>query len=203
MYPNSFDQCLAKRNAENYVGQVKTQLKQLPWKDEALPAIKNFAVSKKIIAGFKKVDEYENAANKEGPEIQLAHLIEIAKHKQGVILQPLIYENKSFAARVGLQRAWYANWASPPIELVFTHACSTEGAHLKSVAPEGTKLESFDSRMKWILNAANEFHFLMQQKAPAMEKELKTMADWNDMADSLTNMEKIKQKARQIKALLD
>lgn len=198
MYPKSFDQCLAKRNAENYVGPVKTQLKQLPWMEEALPTIKNFSVSKEIIAGFKKVDEYEKATNKERPAIQLAHLIEIAKHEQGVILQPLIYEDKSFAARVGLQRAWYANWASPPIELVFTHACSTEGAKLKSVAPEGTKLESFDSRMKWILNAANEFHFLMQHQALAMEKELEIMAGWKDMADSMTSMEKIKQKAKQL-----
>ncbi len=182
--PDSFDMCLDSRNAENYVKQVKAQMNHLPWKDKALPAIKNLAVSKEIKAGFAKVKEFEAISNPlKGPKLQLAHLLDIANHEQGVILQPLIYDDPEFAKWTKTQRAWYANWASPPLQLVFTHACDTDKPKLESVAPEGTKLEILESRMTWIKAAANKFHFLMQTETRLMESELNIIAGWVDMPD--------------------
>ena len=100
-----------------------------------------------------------------------------------MILQPLIYDNPEFASWIQLQRNPWVKWASPNLELVFTHACSTDKAHLKSVAPEGTKLEELKSRMKWITAAAKKFHGLMQRSPALMENELRTIAGWVNMPD--------------------
>lgn len=198
MHRMTFDQCAPSRDAKKYVGPVKEQIKNLPWQSEALPVIKNFLPSKYVLSGFKKVAEYERAMPRERPRIQLAHLIDIANHEQGVILQPLIYKNQSFSNRIKLQRAWYANWASPTVELIFTHLCSSNEASLKSVAPDETELENLASRMSWILLAAEKFHQLMLNKRSFMEAELKIMADWKDLPDTPTNMEIIKNKSREL-----
>jgi hypothetical protein len=68
-------------------------------------------------------------------------------------------------------------------ELVFTSACETDDAALKSVAPKETRLEDFASRMKWIQDAASQFHALMMSRPERMEAELRTMAGWVSMAD--------------------
>lgn len=70
------------------------------------------------------------------------------------------------------------SWFSPELELVFTHACQTEDPKLKSVAPEGTILENYKSRMGWITQAAKKFHNLMKTQTSTMEAELKIMAGW-------------------------
>lgn len=184
MYPGSFDQCAKTRNSENYVREVKTQLKQLPWQAEALPKIRNLGASKFILKGFEKVSQFERATNPAlRLELQLANLMDLANHEQSAILQPLIYDDKNFSARIELQRSKWVNWASPLVELVFSHECSIKDRNLKSVAPSDVILESFESRMSWIGAAAEKFHQLMQFKRPYMEKELQTMASWVDMVD--------------------
>lgn len=183
-YPKTFDMCLASRNADNYVTAVKAQVKKLPWSAEALPKIKNFAVSPYIKSGFAKVKEFEQESDAaEKRNHQLKHLLAIADHEQGVILQPLIYDDKDFAGWVGFQRTTLGTLASPAVELVFSHACSTDTAALKSVPPKDTKLENLESRMRWIGNAAQRFHGLMQARPSHMEAELRAMAGWVSMAD--------------------
>lgn len=183
-YPTTFDMCLGSRNAENYVSAVKAQIQKLPWSAEALPKIKNFAASPYIKSGFAKVKEFENQPDaRRRPVIQLAHLLAIAEHEQGVILQPLIYDDKDFAYWIGVQRSAWVNWASPALELVFSHACSTSNSALKSVAPEDTKLEDFKSRMTWIGSAARRFHDLMQVDRASMETELRAIAGWVALPD--------------------
>jgi len=183
-YVKSFDICVEARNSDNYVRQVRAQVKQLPWNAEALPKIKNMRVSPYIRKGFAKVKEFEAQTNlRRRPSIQLDHLLAIANHEQGVILQPLIYDDPDFAYWVGVQRSAWVNWASPNLELVFSHACSTENPELKSVAPEDTKLEEFKSRMKWINNAARQFHRLMLKIPAYMEGELQQIASWVDLPD--------------------
>ncbi|HEY8101645.1 MAG TPA: hypothetical protein VIF82_12910 [Burkholderiaceae bacterium] len=184
MYQSSFDMCLGSRNTDNYVKPVQEQMKRLPWKGNALPVIKNLQVSKEIKAGFAKVQEFETTSDaKKRPAIQFAHLLEIANHEQGVILQPLIYDDPDFAGWIKTQRSWYAHWASPPLQLVFSHVCDTKKTELKSVAPDDTELENFKSRMKWIQAAAKDFHRLMQFQKEYMEGELRTMAGWVNLPD--------------------
>jgi hypothetical protein len=183
-HPKTFDMCLNGRNAANYATAVKAQVAKLPWSGEALPKINQMAVSPHIKTGFAKVKEFENQADaRRRPAIQFAHLLAIADHEQGVILQPLIYDDKDFVYWLELQRSPWVRWASPNLELVFSTACSTDTAALKSGAPKGTKLESFKSRMDWIQDAAREFHKLMQTERGYMEGQLRTMAGWVALAD--------------------
>lgn len=196
MYLGSFDQCLHKRNSQHYAGAVKNQLRQLPWNAEALPIINFFAATDYIVSGFKKVQAFENAPPKDRPRIQFNHLMDIANHEQEMILQPLIYKNKSFASRIQLQR--YLSLISPTIELVFSRACTLKEEELKSIAPDDTELEDFVSRMSWIAIAAQKFHNLMREKRIYMEGEIAAMAGWKDMPDTLTNMEYIKKTTNEL-----
>ena len=182
-YPTSFDMCLDSRNATNYVSTVKQQVAKLPWSAEALPKIKQMAVSPDIKRGFGYVKAFEEQADAtKRPAIQLKNLLAIADHEQGVILQPLIYDDEDFAFWVRRQRMGLVSWMAP-LELVFSSVCETADATQKSVAPKDTKLEEFKSRMKWIGDAAIQFHKLMRERAAYMEGELSTMAGWVAKAD--------------------
>lgn len=182
--PASFQTCLESRDASKYVPEVKQVVARLPWSAEALPAIKQLKVSSHIRAGFAKIVEYERQKDVQRKRsIQLQHLLDIANHEQGVILQPLIYEDPVFAKSVWAQRAPVLNWFSPNVELVFSHACESHADDLKSIPTEGTEIEMLASRMKWIERAAMQFHALMIKRASYMERELRTMAAWVDMPD--------------------
>lgn len=138
----SFEKCINQRNANNYTVAVKQQMRFLPWQKEALPTIKNFSLSPHIQVGFELVRQIEKTTSvKARRSAQFKHLLAIANHEQGVILQPLIYDDIPFAKWVQRQRAWYAHWASPELELVFTSECSTADLDLKSVAPKDIELE--------------------------------------------------------------
>jgi hypothetical protein len=182
-HASHFDKCLSSRNAASYVDGVQKQMNQLPWKAEALPKIKNMQVSGYIKDGFALVRQIEVTANpRTRPPLQLQHLLKIADHEQGVILQPLIYDNPDFAYWVAAQR-WTPSLIAPDLELVFTYACHTRFSSVKSVAPDDTKLEDVDNRMKWIKAAAKQFHDLMQNHTAMMEKELLAIAGWVNMPD--------------------
>ena len=184
LYPSSFDMCLSSRNSETYAPAVKAQMKKLPWSAQALSKIKHLAVSKEIRAGFAKVKEFEVEGDpRRRPPIQLQHLLAIADHEQGVILQPLIYDDADFVYWLSLQRKPWVRWASPNLELVFSSACSSTREALKSVAPQDTRLEDFRSRMSWISRAAEQFHALMQRDAAYMEAEITAIAGWVGQAD--------------------
>lgn len=194
MYATSFEKCLQQRNSRNFVKKVNAQINKLPWNESALPIIKYFAPSNEIRNGFAKVREFEELTGDEENKfaknkIQFDHLLEIAKHEQGVILQPLIYDDPAFATWVKQQRSWYAQWASPVLELVFTHQCGNKHMEVKSVAPKDIQLENFVSRMEWINSAANKFHGLMKQRREFMHSALSNIAAWVDLPDGRGSME--------------
>jgi hypothetical protein len=175
-FPTSFDMCVNSRNAASYVPKVKQQMAKLPWSGEALGKIKQMAVSPHIKTGFAKVKEFENQRRADlRPQIQLDHLLAIADHEQGVILQPLIYGDKDFVYWLEAQRGTLLNLISPNLELVFSSACGTDDATLK--------MEELESRMKWIGKAAEQFHRLMQIDTARMESEIQKMAGWSSTAD--------------------
>lgn len=183
-FGSTFEMCRDSRNTNSLDTDVKKQTKAMPWQAEALPKIKNLAVSKEVKLGFEKVKEFEGEAETgQRRKIQMAHLLVIADHEQGVILQPLIYDDKDFAYWVQVQRSAWVNWAAPGLELVFNSACAIDDEKLKSVAPKGTKLEEFRSRMDWIRKAADQFHELMQKRTAYMEGQISTIAGWYNMPD--------------------
>lgn len=182
----SFDKCISQRNSNNFAKEVKAQIEKLPWNGAVLPIIKYLSLSPEVKDGFAKVREFEETDEDDKVErnkIQFSHLIAIAKHEQGVILQPLIYDDPAFSAWVRQQRSWYVQWASPNLELVFTHQCSNTHLEFKSVAPKDTQLENLLSRMEWINLAARKFHELMRQRPSFMLSALSNIAGWVDLPD--------------------
>lgn len=184
-FPGTFSLCREGRNASKYVPAVKKLVSQLPWSAEALPVIKQLMPSEHVRRGFAKVAEFEaQKDHRRRQSIQMDHLLAIANHEQGVILQPLIYDNWVFAKSVAAQRAPVLSWFSPDVELVFGHACETEDQMFKSQPSEDTQIENFASRMKWINSAANQFHELMIKKSAQMERELQAIAAWVNLPDT-------------------
>ncbi|EJN00490.1 hypothetical protein [Herbaspirillum sp. YR522] len=184
-FRSSFDQCVSCRDASAYIKPVKDQVASYPWKDEALGKIKNMHEHGYIVEGFslvKQIEENDDPTTKRA--LQLQHLLAIANHEQGVILQPLIYDDPSFSRWVKVQRLPLINMASPELRLAFSSACDAKDEQKKSVAPSTTILENFKSRMEWITKAANIFHDLMQRQAPYMEEQINAMAGWVEMDQS-------------------
>lgn len=185
MHPASFEKCLNERNSRNYEKPAREQINKLPWSKSSLEIIKGFAVTPEVIRGFAKVKEFEAGGEDDAlADIQFDHLIALAEHEQGNILQRLIYDDAAFAGWVKKQRA-VPRRLSPKLELVFTHQCSTIHDEVKSVAPENTSLEDYSSRMNWIHLAAKKFHHLMRKKESFMLSALTNMVQWVALPDQI------------------
>jgi hypothetical protein len=187
-YPENFQQgmmCGVNRDVEQLEEPVKTITYDLPWADESIGTIHNFKPSKDILEGFKLVKKVEDEKNdNKTSKHQLAQLMAIAEHEQGAVLQPLIYDNPDFAGWAKLQRSKWIKWMSPTYQLTFTHACDIDDPELKSVAPDEMIVEDLTSRMKWIGDAAEVFHDLMDRKKDYMTQELQTIASWVNTPDA-------------------
>lgn len=177
--------CVHKRDANSLVEPVKTNVKELPWSEKSLGKIKYFQSSADLIKGFELVVEIEKMApSKARAKTQLKHLLAIADHEQGAVLQPLIYEDPDFNKWATRERHWLVHWAAPKYELVFSHECTTDDPELKSEAPDDLIVEDFKSRMDWIVDAAAMFHELMQTKEKYMVAELRSLAGWVKSPDA-------------------
>ncbi|WP_444997041.1 DUF2515 family protein [Aliikangiella sp. IMCC44359] len=187
-FPENFQKgmmCNQQRDANKLEDAVKEITNDLPWAAKSIATINNFVPSSDVIEGFKLVEKIENESNLEQKqEFQLDHLMAIAEHEQGAVLQPLIYKNPDFAAWAKIQRSKWVKWMSPTYQLTFTHECDIDDEELKSVAPDDMIVEDFESRMDWIGKAAQKFHRLMHTKQTYMEQELQTMAGWVNTPDA-------------------
>ncbi|VUD40397.1 hypothetical protein TDB9533_00184 [Thalassocella blandensis] len=178
--------CIDKRDANNFVEPVKSNVLELRWSDIALPKINNFNASDDLKKGFEYTARIEVASSYSRKRtFQFEHLLAIADHEQGVVLQPLIYEDPNFAKWTARERQWWLSWAAPKYQLVFSHRCYLRDPDLKSEAPDDLIVEDFQSRMSWITNAAEQFHDLMDSKTDYMESELNRIAAWKSSPDAL------------------
>ena len=194
--PDSFAQCLDKRDTDHYVDEVKSQVKKLPWAEDSLKKINNLKKTSEVIKGFELVKEIERSPlSVKRQDSQLDHLIVMARHEQNNILQKLIYDNKDFAWWIQVQRndntmdplgrvmGIAGSLFSPQLKVSFVSACDTDLPEYSDVAPEDTKLEEFKSRMVWIGRVAKKFHGLMIKHPKEMEASLQTMAGWYNTPD--------------------
>lgn len=188
-YPDHFFNgmdCINNRHCDRLIEPVKSYVKALPWAGKSLGKIKHFEASADLIKGFEYVVQIEGMApSKARRNVQFDHLIAIANHEQGAVLQPLIYEDPDFNKWTARERWWLIHWMAPQYELVFSHQCSTRDPELKSVAPDNLIVEDFGSRMDWITRAAEKFHDLMNLRYPYMKGQIQTMAGWKDSPDAL------------------
>lgn len=194
--PGSFDQCIGQRDTATYVSKVKAQVEKLPWVGEALSKINNLRAKDEVKEAFKQARMYALASDDgDRRAAQFANLMALAEHEQGNILQPLIYDDKDFAWWIKVQRggegsgAWgrtvgvATSWMAPKLKVAFVSACDTDLPEFRNVAPEGTKMEDYQSRMFWVGDVAKSFHKLMGQYPGRMEAELSTMAGWVGLPD--------------------
>jgi len=205
-YPEHFFSgmaCLDRRDANQLDGRVKDIINDLPWATRSLATVNHFKPSSDLITGFThmlKIEVTSDSTKRAG--FQLEHLLAVAEHEQGAVLQPLIYDDPVFEKWLIRERdiaqasrsrflfwvspalSLFLSWASPTYQLVFTHACSESDPELKSVAPNDMKIEDFKSRMDWINDAANMFHKLMGIKETHMLNELRTIAGWVNSPDA-------------------
>jgi len=72
---------------------------------------------------------------------------------------------------------------APKLKVAFVSACDTDRPEFRNVAPEGTKMEDYNSRMKWVGKVAEDFHALMGKYPRQVEAELSTMAAWVGLPD--------------------
>lgn len=178
----SWDQCIASRNTQKQVHMISTKIQQLPWNKEALPKINFLQKTNYLEKGFQKLKEVEDLLKRNKPQDaqkpQFEHLMQIANHEQEMILQKLIYTDPAFVKSLEVGRGFFGRHFGPPLQLVFSNACDVDDPNLKSVAPEGIKLEDLRQRMDWIRDAAKQFHGLMINQTKYMESQLQTIAAW-------------------------
>jgi len=85
------------RSATKLEAPVKEIVDDMPWATESLGKINQMALSGDLLKGFDLVPKIESAAfNKEKQKLQMDHLMAIARHEQGIVLQPLIYDDPAF-----------------------------------------------------------------------------------------------------------
>ncbi len=103
-YPQQFDECIKTQDFSTYDPRFKQSFAQLPWIDDALPKINNLKVTDYLVSGFKLISAVEKEpAGTLREKYKFQSLLAIAKHEQLMILQPLIYEDKSFRALLYMQ----------------------------------------------------------------------------------------------------
>lgn len=176
----SFQQCAKERDARKFTQrQVRAAMAVLPQSKESLAKIGHLTVSPFIKKGFELVADIENAKNKLARrEVQLEQVIEIAKHEQGVVLQPLCWDHPALKRAMAMSRGYdieidslqynpdgeaaYATaelmrQASPTLQLVFSHKkdSAVKDPKLKSVAP---KYVTLDGKPKTLFKVENYAH---------------------------------------------
>ncbi|MEM5453671.1 hypothetical protein VSR69_02275 [Paraburkholderia phytofirmans] len=145
-----------------------------------------------VVEGFAKVADWETASSYKRPGIALDHLLCIAKHEQGEVLQGLIYDEPDFAwwlnrqhdglaasddtsfnDRMESSRYFPSDGSDlagmaliralvPNLQLVLTSDDTTDDPDFLSVAPDRTVLQDYRQRMFWIKGVAKKYHGLMQ-----------------------------------------
>lgn len=187
-YPENFGQgmvCRDQRSATALVNEVKAIVDDMPWSAESLGKINQLAISGDLKTAFDFLPRIELTMEDDKRKgLQMDHLMAVARHEQGAVLQPLIYDDPEFGAWAKRQRWPVFKQSSPAYEITFTHRCSIRDAELKSVAPDDLIVEDYDSRMKWIDKAAQKFHGLMIEQENYMIGELNTIASWRNTPDA-------------------
>lgn len=224
---DTFEKCMHARDSRTFVDQVATNLKRQPGHDDSIDKVPYeidgetgakkaklgyFKCTPIVEKGFRLVKDWENETGNKRPAIAFAHLLAIAQHEQGEVLQGLVYDNPDFKMWLRLQRRalstsddtaindWMAPIKSGPsdgsdalaaitralvpgLQLVLTPEKTTDDIEFRSDAPDRLVLEDYQKRMDWIADAAKKYHRLMQTKPNIMLGYLEVIKSWSDLAD--------------------
>ncbi|WP_250471108.1 hypothetical protein [Caballeronia sp. GAFFF1] len=198
---DTFMACAPSRNSEKFVAQVSANFKRQKGYAESIdkiPYVIDAETGEKkkqlgylqctptVMRGFNAIAMWELIQD---PILKatyaFAHLLAIAQHEQGEVLQGLIYDDPSFCGWLGTQRiaskAPLVGALVPSLRLVLSPEYQTDDEELNSDAPEGLVLEDYRQRMSWIKGAARKYHNLMQGKRRSqMYVFLTEIKSWGD-----------------------
>lgn len=179
-YPCQFTECSPKRNAQSAEAQVLININSLPWADEALPVLKNLAITPYVEKGFNRIKECVDATDPViKRDLQMSSLLAIADHEQRKILQPLIYEGSMFKKVLTTQAALEGAPLVPLRVASFSSACDVKDEELRVQMTKGDLFNESD-RMEFIKKIADQYHKLMGDKKDYMEQEIETISTWKN-----------------------
>ncbi|MFU2197375.1 DUF2515 family protein [Acinetobacter baumannii] len=203
----SFKSCMKARKVSGFK-HIKKEVENLPWSN-SLSVIKQLGWTDQIEEGFGYLPDIESTFKRAGKTRNdnfktaaknlFDHLMAIAVQEQYNILQELVWKEWKVQKQASLQRFT----GLPDSTLVLTSDYGADavkpnkqgqykGRHagvlsqlpetVYSEPLEGTQVEVYDSRMKWIKVAAAKYHRLMQSDKGRdfLEKELETIAGWGN-----------------------
>ncbi|MCY1528153.1 hypothetical protein D9M68_632490 [compost metagenome] len=177
-YPSQFAQCAPERNASSFREEARKNVACLPWAEEALEKLNNFGPTLEILRAFTLMAQLQQTTEKqERLKLQYGSLMAIANHEQLSILQPLIYNDWSFARTLDAQVAMEVLPFVPKRVAAFVVACDTEDPELRVQMTAGDLYDAQD-RMKFITAVAKTYHELMNSKKGHMENEISQIATW-------------------------
>ncbi|CAB3726078.1 hypothetical protein LMG24076_05065 [Trinickia soli] len=225
---DTFEKCMHARDSRQFVDQVTTNfarqfendaasIDKVPHEIDGETGLKKAKLgylkcTQIVKDGFQAVKDWENETGEKRPKIAFAHLLLIAQHEQGEVLQGLIYDDPEFQKWLKLQRGALAtsdNMAInasmqtirsglsdgsdalvavtralvPGLQLVLTPDRTTDDTEFRSDAPDRLVLEDYQKRMEWIKEAAKKYHGLMQRKEKIMFDYLEVIKSWGDLPD--------------------
>lgn len=201
---DTFEQCANARDSSHFVEQVATNfarqldhdisIDKVPYEIDGETGAKKAKLgylkcTQIVKNGFALVAAWEKARDVDRPAIAFSHLIAIAQHEQGEVLQGLIYDNPDFQCWLGLQRhartishkialPQFIRALVPSLQLVLISDYTTENAKYRSDAPDNIIVENYRKRMDWIQKAAEKYHALMLTQQTFMLNQLNTIKSW-------------------------
>lgn len=179
-YPEQFNECINNRDFNTYEGSFKESFADLPWIDDALPKINSLKKTDELVAGFELISIIEGMPEgTKREDLKLKSLMEIAKHEQLKILQPLIYKDKSFQVLLTMQAVTEGHMGVPRRIASLSTQCETGNPVLDVVMTEG-KLYNSGDRMTFIKKIASRYHLKMQKAQTEMEQAISTIATWSE-----------------------
>ncbi|MGR2825628.1 hypothetical protein FY048_08900 [Acinetobacter sp. 1124_18A] len=203
----SFKSCKKARKVSGFK-HIKKEVENLPWSN-SLSVIKQLGWTDQIEEGFGYLPDIESTFKRAGKTRNdnfktaaknlFDHLMAIAVQEQYNILQELVWKEWKVQKQASLQRIT----GLPDSTLVLSSDYGVDavkpnkqgqhkGRHagvlsqlpetVYSEPLEGTQVENYDSRIKWIKVAAGKYHRLMQSDKGRdfLEKELGVIAGWGD-----------------------
>jgi len=146
-YESSFVKCRDMKSVNTLCPTVKDIMQnKLPWAEKSLPLIGNLEktvgrpLPEALEKGMAFTHDIEMAilANKDEEDIriiQMKHILEIADHEQGNVLQPLIYEDPDTYTIDFQDMAVLMRWIPlmPEVKLTFTSECDESEAKVENM----------------------------------------------------------------------
>lgn len=198
--PGSVHMCMDKRSAENFDPVVLANLRDQEWADEVLPRlpcpidertgkvgqpIGQLGIAPLMREAINAWETYGLATSlQERQQYAMEHLMAMARHEQGEVLQGLVYD--SCSVQTELELGGFVRDKVPKaqsflmfkLQLSFSAEEYVEDTKWRSDAPEGIRISDYRERMKWIGDAAKQYHRLMTgEHRQAMLAQLRILAD--------------------------